>query len=257
MAAGRRRGVKSVEVGLRVIEALVELGGAATLTAVAKAAGMPAPQAHRYLFSLIAAGMAQQDAGTGLYDLGPAALRLGLGALARVDAVRITDGAVMAFAHRTSRTIQIAALGPMGPTIIRWAAGRPPVMTSFTIGSVLPLLGSATGQIFLAFLPPSETEHLLEVELARGDATRAEAEHLRATVRATGHAYVDGTMVPGLRATAFPIFDAQGRAVLTATVLSVDRGNGRSVDETTRELAELCSQLSEQLGYRAPVGASA
>lgn len=245
----RRRGIQSVEVGLRVLHALAARAEPLSLGAVARASGMPASQAHRYLVSLIAAGMAWQDPQSGRYDLGPAALSLGLSALARTDAVRITDAAIAEFARRSGRTVQIAALGPLGPTIIRWALGHPPVMTSFQIGSVLPLASSATGLVFLAFAPHVATDALLERELAVSALDRAEVEALRETVRAAGFAQADGTMIPGLRATAFPIFDLQGRAILTATALAPGHVARDHETRTTRELGEICRELSLQLGW--------
>lgn len=245
----RRRGIQSVEIGLGILEALAGLGQASTLSAVAQAAGMAAPQVHRYLQSLIIAGMAYQDPATGRYDLGPKALKLGMAALSRIDAFRLVDAAIIDFTQRTGQTVQIAALGPLGPTIVRWHMGRPAVMTSFNVGSVLPLLYSATGQAFLAFTPPIETEHLLERELRTGPMRRAQAEALRQAVRARGHAHVEGTMVPGLRATAFPIFDLQGRAVLTATALLPDAFAHGSREESLADLDDLCREISAQLGW--------
>lgn len=246
---GRRRGIQSVEVAMRLLDALATLGESSTLGAVAQASGLPASQVHRYLVSLIASGMARQDAQTGRYDLGPAALRLGLSALARIDAFRITDTAMTEFARASGRTVQVAALGPLGPTIIRWAMGRPPVMTSFQIGAVLPLLSSATGHAFLAFVPAVETDHLVAQELAASGLTQDEVETVRARVHAAGFAHAEGALVPGLRATAFPIFDLQGRAILTATALATGPGPSDHEQTTTRELGEICAGLSAQLGW--------
>jgi DNA-binding IclR family transcriptional regulator len=247
--AERRRGIQSVEIGLRVLDVLVSLGKASPLSSIAQASGLPASQAHRYLASLIVAGMARQDAASGRYDVGPAALRLGLGALARIDAFQITDAAITAYSQRTGRTVQIAALGPLGPTIIRWSVGRPPVMTSFNIGSVLPLLTSATGQIFLSYASANEIEPLLDAELAATGQARERVEAIRARVLADGMAGVEGTMVPGLRAVAFPIFDLQGKAILSATALSTGSMMLPDEKKSTAELGGVCRQISLQLGY--------
>ncbi len=244
--AERRRGIQSVEIGLRVLDALVGLGKAAPLSAIAQASDMSPSQAHRYLASLIVAGMAQQDAASGRYDVGPAALRLGLGALARIDAFQITDAAITAYSQRTGRTVQIAALGP---TIIRWSVGRPPVMTSFNIGSVLPLLSSATGQIFLSYAPENEVAPLLDAELEASGQSSDTVGTIRARVLAEGMARVEGTMIPGLRATAFPIFDLQGRAILSATALAPGASTLPDEKKTTAALGDVCRQISEQLGY--------
>lgn len=247
--SSRRRGIQSVEIGLRVLEALASLGEAAPLGAVAQASGLSSPQAHRYLVSLVASGMAHQDAASGRYDLGPAALRLGLGALARIDAFRIADVAIESYVARTGRTVQIAALGPMGPTVVRWHMGRPAVMTSFSVGAVLPLLHSATGHVFLTFLPAHETAALLTREMAAEKVDVASMDAIRRRVRAAGRADVEGTMIPGLRATACPIFDLQGRAILSATALT-PQAFARADDEAAlADLVTTCREISAHLGW--------
>jgi DNA-binding IclR family transcriptional regulator len=122
-------------------------------------------------------------------------------------------------------------------------------MTSFNIGSVLPLLSSSTGQIFLSYSPENEIAALLETELSASGQSPDLVEIIRKRVLADGCARVEGTMVPGLRATAFPIFDLQGKAILSATALAP--GNTTLPDEknSTAELGKVCKEVSLQLGY--------
>lgn len=250
-SAVRRRGIQSVEIGLRVLQSLSELGVPSSLSAIAQACDMAAPQAHRYLQSLVATGMAQQDPGTTRYDLGPAAIMLGLGALARTDAFRLVDALIADFTVRSGQTVQIAALGPLGPTIVRWYPGTPAVATSLSVGSVLSLIHSATGRVFLTFAAVAETQHLLKKEQRRTPLTKAALDDVCAQVRVDGRAEVSGTVIPGLSAVAFPIFNLQARPVLSATLLwpgiLTDGGQARAADE----LANLCVQISTQLGWSA------
>jgi DNA-binding IclR family transcriptional regulator len=245
----RRRGIQSVEIGFAVLEALAALGEASTLGAIAQASGLSGSQTHRYLASLTAAGMTQQDRASGRYDLGPAALKLGLSALARTDAFRVADTAIEAFVRETGRTVQVAALGPQGPTVVRWHMGRPAVMTSFGVGAVLPLLYSATGHVFLSFVPEVETDSLLERELPDSGMTRDEVDIIKARVRAEGRACVEGTMIPGLRAAAFPIFDFQGRAILSATALMPGAFKSDDSGAVLEKLATACRDVSRKLGW--------
>jgi DNA-binding IclR family transcriptional regulator len=249
----KRRGIQSVGTGLRVLEALATLSEPSTLSTVAQACALSNSQTHRYLSSLVTFGMAQQDAATGRYDVGPALLKLGLGALARVDAFRIAETAIAQYARDTGRTVQIAALGPLGPTIVRWNVGVPPVVTSLNVGSVLPLLHSATGHVFLAFVPEQETRHLVKRELTSSAGVKpVDVEAIKKRVREAGYAGVEGSLVPGLRATAFPIFDLQGRAVLTATIVASDAFDKSSDSAARKQLAEVCAQITQSLGGRAP-----
>jgi DNA-binding IclR family transcriptional regulator len=251
----RRRGIQSIEIGMGILEALGASGGASSLSGLAQAVGMPAPQVHRYLQSLIASGMAQQDAASGRYDLGSAALRLGLIALARTDAFKIVDRVIDAFVERTGQTVQISALGPMGPTIVRLYNGRPSLLTTLHVGAVLPLSTSATGRVFLAFIPGSETVDLINAEQQYAPAESPSIDQIRAAVRAAGKAVETGTVIPGLHATAFPIFDLQGRAILVATALTSAAAMD-SRDEAIAELGALCRHVSAEMGWFPGSGSS-
>jgi DNA-binding IclR family transcriptional regulator len=248
----RRAGIQSVEIGLKVLDALAGLGKPSPLSAIVQRCGLSPSQAHRYLASLIVAGMARQNA-SGNYDLGPAALRLGLGALARTNAFQTADIAISAFVEKSGRTVQMAALGPFGPTVVRWFVGSPPVVTSLNVGSVLPLLRSATGHVFLAFLPERETRELVANELAFDNGLKpVDVQALRQRVQADGCATVDGTVIPGLRAAAFPIFDLQSRPVLTATMLSNEAFEAKHDKKAMNELRDVCLQVSKGLGGHLP-----
>ena len=74
----RRQRVQAAETGLAVLKGLGELGGRASLTALAAQVGESPAKVHRYLVSLLQAGFALQDAGSGHYQLGPEAIQLGL-----------------------------------------------------------------------------------------------------------------------------------------------------------------------------------
>jgi DNA-binding IclR family transcriptional regulator len=234
----KRAGIQSVVIGMRVLDTLAGLGGPRPLAAIVKACGLSPSQTHRYLASLTEAGMAKQDA-NGDYDLGSAALRLGLSAMGRIDVFRIADDMLSAFCASTGSTVLLAALGPVGPIIVRWHVGRPPIVTSLGLGSVLSVLHSATGQIFLAFRPEQETETLVALEL-------------KDKVRSDGEAAVGGTLIPGLNAKAYPIFDLQGHAILSATLVSA-AGRGEQVgNQSARKLRAVCDAISLAVGGHPP-----
>ncbi|WAC60765.1 IclR family transcriptional regulator [Brevundimonas sp. SL130] len=250
----RRQGIQSVGIGLRVLDVLAAQEGAQPLGVIALAADLSPSQAHRYLASLVAAGMARQEAASGHYDLGPAALRLGLGALTRIDAFHEANLAITEFARETGRTVQMASLGPTGPIVVRWAMGSPPVATSLMVGSALPLLRSATGHVFLAFRHDSHTRHLIARETAEDRGLEpVDVEGLRKRVRADGYSAVSGSLIPGLRATAVPIFDLQEEAVMTATVLATSAFKPELDDSVRDQLIAVCDRVTAAIGGRRPV----
>ena len=240
----RRRGIQSVEIGLRVLSTVAAFPGSASLSAIAQQAALSPSQAHRYLASLIATGMVKQEGRSGLYDLDSGAIRIGLAALTRLDLFAMADQTFSAFARETGRTCLIAVWGTAGPTIVRWFAGHPPVITSLAIGSILPLQHSATGHVFLAFGDPGSIEPYAQ---ANGrDAAGLEA--IRTRVRQSLSASVAGDLIPGLRAVSVPVFDLQGRLSLVATALATSAFDPAEDGATTEALIAACRSLTQALG---------
>lgn len=241
----RRAGIQSVEIGFGVLKALVSLRGPAPLSAIVAQCGLSPSQTHRYLASMIASGMVKQE-NTGAYDLDSGSLQLGLAALARMDIFRDADEAIARFVSETGRTVLLAALGPAGPTIIRWHAGFPPLVTSLTVGSVLPLLRSATGRIFLAYMPEKQLADLVVSEVASSAGlTAVSIPELRAKSLEDGYAFVDGTLLPGLRAYAFPILDIQGHPALVATMLSSEVFSHGADQDAVSALRTVCDSIGK------------
>jgi DNA-binding IclR family transcriptional regulator len=246
-----RKGIQSVEIGLRVLDALARAGAPLSLKAVAQGAGMSASKAHRYLVSFVRGGLVEQDPATGRYDLGGGALRLGLAALGRLDAVEVAAGALDALAEETGQTALLCVWGEGGPTIVRWRRGGA-VITSLALGSVLPVLTSATGRVLLAHLPPAMTKARVTAELARAAAEGrpfppGAVEAAIEETRRRGHAAVQGDVIPGLRAVAAPVLDHQGEAAAAITLLS--SGPGPGPEAATAALMRAAAQASARLGW--------
>lgn len=207
-----RKSIQSVETGIRVIEALISTGsGRAPLRDIALAADMSRSQAHRYLLAYINTGLVTQDAQSGLYSLGPMALRIGLSAVSRLDVVQQASAELRNLVDTLGFTGLLSIWGDYGPTVVRWIDGERRLVTSLTVGSVLPLQSSSAGTLFLAFQPAAKVEWLLDKERASGDQpSRAELAGRIRQARKRGYATTDGQVVPGLAAISVPVFDLQG-----------------------------------------------
>ena len=245
----KRRGINSVEQGVAVLQAVVDLRKAASLKDIAHRAGMESSQTHRYVSSLVNCGMLRQDPATGFYDLGPTALRTGLAAVSRIDALTRAEEAARDLSNSTGATTQLTVWAVGGPTIIRWNHGAPPVYTILTIGSVLPVTTSSTGRVFLAFLPESLLAPMLEAEghktpLAKNPKLLEERERIRGAFLAD----VDSTVVPGLRAFAAPVLGPTDSLIAVITVVASDI-IPRSADVGHKKaLLAACARATHDLG---------
>ncbi|MDB5715192.1 MAG: transcriptional regulator, IclR family [Sphingomonadales bacterium] len=234
---------------MRVLAVVSAQPGPSTLSRIGQLADMSPSQTHRYLSSLMAAGVLKQDSASGLYDLDAGAIRFGLAALSRIDVFANADATAQGLIKRTRRTCMLCVMGDHGPTIVRWFAGSPPVITSLAIGSVLPLLRSATGRIFHTFGDRMEMDRLTHlIELNEPGAIPMGLEESRAEIEQALFTTIAGDMTPGLRAMSAPVFDLQGRLVLAVTLLA-GSGFRSSEDEVIKEaLIEACRNLTESLG---------
>lgn len=250
---GGRRGIQSVETGMKLLRVLIEAEGPQSLTELARTAGMSASKAHRYLASFEREGLVRQDPGTGVYDLGVMALRLGMAALGRVDQVGEACARLAGLVEKTGCTARLSVWGERGPVIIRMARGDRTYSTAFSIGSILPVIRSATGRVFLAFLPEVETRHLVKEALAHDTvrfpkpgpiSARADLDHELSQIRELKLAFTDGYITPGMRVIASPVLNSQRQAAAVVSLIGNDIDLIDRKGAAASQLRRFCENLS-------------
>lgn len=248
-------GIQSVELGIRLLKRLAEQGAPMRLRDLAAASGMSPSKAHRYLASFCRTGFVTRDEAQPIYRLGPYAVELGARALGAVQPVKLAAAALEALAAEVRHTVALSVWGSVGPTIVMLEESLEVVSMNIRPGTVAPLLSSASGLLFAAFLPPAQVEPMLAAELAenrrrrRGLQTRAAVEAALAQVRAAGAASVEGALVPNVAAVAVPVFDHRAR--IAVGLLAVGRTGDLDTDANGREaraLRRCAAELSARLG---------
>jgi DNA-binding IclR family transcriptional regulator len=247
----QRLGINSLETGLRLARVLAEEAWPLPLKDVAARAHMPPAKAHRYLVSLIRAGLAEQDRESGRYRLGAFALELGLSALGSLDVLRLGAEAIADLRAQSDETVLIAIWGNKGPVVARWEESTRPVATNVRAGWVMPLANSATGRCFAAYLPASVTAPMLKSEFARTpEAKRGYAERLE-EIRARGLSRVQGDLLAGIASIAAPVFGHDGTIVAVIAALGPQGAFDVSWDGAIAKAVKRAAQtLSGRLGSR-------
>lgn len=246
----RQAGVNSLETGLRVAGVLAETGMPEALKEIAARAGMPPAKAHRYLVSLIRAGLAEQDTESGHYRLGPLALQFGLGALRALDALKLGGEAVAELRAQTDETVMLTIWGNCGPVVVRWEESSRPVATNVRAGWVMPLANSATGRLFAAYLPEAITAPILRVEFARLPAARRGYAEILAKIRARGLSRAEGDLVRGVGGIAAPVFGLSGTLVAALTLVGIQGAiDVRWAGPMAKAVKEAAERLSRRLGF--------
>jgi DNA-binding IclR family transcriptional regulator len=240
---------------MRLFKALAAAGDPLMLKDLAAAARMPPAKAHRYLVSLSRAGLVEQNSATGLYDLGPFAVELGLSALGRLSPIATAEPFLEELRHTTGQTVALAVWGSQGPVIVRWLGVESPVAATLRVGSLMPLTRSATGLVFASFLPERVTGNLIKSELAENrraglkPRSREELSAAASEVSSRGYA-LTSDFIPGISGLAAPVFDHNRALVLALITLGytapfmADRARIQSAVE------RVSRSLSNRLGWR-------
>jgi DNA-binding IclR family transcriptional regulator len=254
--AKEQRGIQSIDVGGRLLQALAASSGPMMLKDIALAAEMPSAKAHAYLVSFCKLGLMEQDAETGRYDLGALSLQLGLASLNRLDAVKLAAHEMSELAERTGQSVAIAVWGNHGPTIVRYQQSVRPIHINMRTGTVMSLTATATGHVFAAFLPKNMVDAALNAtygdvkQRAAVKKTLAGLEATLAGVRKRGIARAEGYPLPAINAFSAPVFDHTGTITLALTILGPNAEFDASWDGSLCSAClEASGRISARLGY--------
>lgn len=216
-----RSGVQSLEIALKILKVLANAESGLSLKEFAARCKMQPSKLHRYLHSFVAAGMMAQTHRSGDYDLGKLALDVGLAAIQRIDLVNNTANRLFELVADTGAPVSLSVWSAQGPTIVRWERSPRAINTAYAIGSLLPLLGSATGNVFVAYL----RQNLLTPVIAREsnapmvDITKS-IEMITSEVQQQGFAISRGGFIAGVTGISAPILNAQKEAIAAVTILT-------------------------------------
>ena len=259
-AAGR--GVQAIEVGGKLLAAMVGAGAPAMLRDLAHAAGLTPAQAHAYLRSFRTIGLVEQDGDTGRYALGPFALQLGMTRLKSFDPLRMAGHAAVALSEELGLMVAILVWGTYGPTVVQVQEGTDQLHVNVRAGTVFTLSGTASGAVFAAFMRGRAAADMLAAELQEGSRTQkigppASPEDMAHTIRAVrgaGYATTEGRPVPGVNAISAPVFDSTGQIQLALTLIgpaaALPLGAGNPF---VLPLLDATRHLSQQLGWAGEV----
>ena len=258
-AAVSTRGNSTILIGARLLEVVASFGAPASLKQISGAAGMSPSSAYRYARALCDAGLLSQD-GSGMYDVGPKILQLGLQALNRIDPLREAGAMLTTLSRLTGQVSALCIWSSAGPLAFR--CDHEGVSTPWRIqeGITLPLLRSAPGKLFLTYLPDNETASLLSRERATlsgdpdsvGLASHAAVEKLKQQVRKYGLSRTTRGDNPRHDGLAAPVFDRNGRLALTLSLIGIPGSIDLSFDGQPAAHLKLCAQeLSTRLGAAA------
>ncbi len=219
-------GVQSLEVGLSVLDALVVHQTPMMLKELAETLSMHPAKVHRYVVSLVRMNYAKQLE-DGRYSLGDQVWRLGLSLVQRTDAIQMSQAMILDLHRKIDCGLQISRWTSQGPLIVQWLEPHQPVSVITRVGSIMPLLNSATGRTYSAFMSEEIIRPLLENEwqqkkqqgMVVSPKNWQDFLLLKQEIVQQGIATVSGDMLAGVNAVCAPIFNIRGEIEFTIAAL--------------------------------------
>ena len=203
-------GVQSLEVGLTVLDVLIEQNEPMMLKEIAHAVDMHPAKVHRYLVSLIRKNYAKQIE-DGRYALGARVNSLSYSGLNQKNMLERLNAVAVEIKNTTQLSVQIAKWFKEGPVVIHSVESDTPVSIITRIGSRMPLTTSATGRLFASMHNENRIKSLANAEWLASNAN-TDIDHkwelyeqMLANIRSQGYATVTGDMLMGISAISLPI----------------------------------------------------
>lgn len=253
--ADTRTGIESIETGIGLLFCFITLGGRShKLKVLAEAADMPPSKAHRYLVSFMRMGLVERESVNGHYRLGPKAAELGAVALDALDPLALSVEAMMELREELGHTFVLTVWGTAAPVIIRVEEADRVMSINVRVGKSLPMLNTAAGQLFAAYLPRATTQAALAAEIEANKQQRdgrvvrslVQAERLLSEVRARGMSRND-SYLPGISSLAAPVLNKHGNLV---AAISAVGATGSFDMNWTGPIATALRKRSLEVGHR-------
>ncbi|MGM8899269.1 MULTISPECIES: IclR family transcriptional regulator [unclassified Psychrobacter] len=222
-------GIQSLEIGLSVLDVLIDYHEPMMLKDIAEAMQMHPAKVHRYLVSLIRKDYARKLS-DGRYGLGNRVNALGHNSFDQNNILQRLTHAATEIKDTINCGVQIAKWFSEGPIVIHSFEPDSPISIITRIGSRMPLASSATGRLFASYQPETiikplvlaewqgDIDILAVVSTTKPDNAELSAKwqaftNLQTDIRTQGYAIVTGVMLMGINAISIPVIRPQSKAV--------------------------------------------
>lgn len=250
------KGIKSVEVGYRVLLAVQRGPGAVKLSEVAKRCGLSSGAAHNYLTSLVNTGLVEQEV-RGRYRLGPSAFALSLASFRQLNGYDVVRDAAQSLHLLTGQSTAVAVWSQGGPVSVYIQRSEHVGSFEFRSGHI-PMLKSGAGLLFMAYLPEDDVKPLIKAELGETQSSDDVVDDLirsaRESVLPQGYAkynYADPMPI----ALSIPVWTEDGRIPFILSLIVHQVVDSATIDawvQTLRDGAYQASLLLNRIGTDGP-----
>jgi DNA-binding IclR family transcriptional regulator len=246
---------RSLERGLRLVEAVALHGGTTSLAEAARRTGLHRSTAHHLLQTLVSLGYLKQDADSRGYQLAAKPFQLTGRTWSPERLADIAQPFLAELARRSGEGSSFSAYRDGAVTVVAKREHDGPVRVVQDVGARRPLHCTAVAKAILPWLPAPELAGLLSRmrfarHTAKTIATRKAFEAELRRIRAAGYAIDDEEHIEGIRCIAMPVFGPSGQVLGSLCTLGPKaRMSYQRLRELRQPMAEIAGQISRRLGY--------
>lgn len=223
---------------------------------IARQLGMPKTTARRVLTTLTMSGLANRNAKTGKYMIGPALYALGSLYLSTTDICMAAGPVIETMNDLTGETVNVSILDRGNITLVMKQESKHAFRLNTHVGSIIHAYGSAMGKALLSELNEAEIDSLYPEErlpplTKKTITTKTELKLELKQIRKSGVSYDSEGSYEGVEAVASKVRDTSGKAVaamsIAVPVFRMDEANRKRLTTLVRLGTSL---VSYRLGYQ-------
>lgn len=211
----QQTGAQSVYRALAVLEAFNHTRVSLSAADLAELSGLTVPTAHRIANALSDKGFLVRDDLSRTYGIGPTVLRLAQVATSGESAFAFVNPLIDHLRDSWQETVGLHMRVGDSRVCIREVESPHRVRVVSGVGQTYALSAAAASKAILAFMAEDELNKIAE---SVPQLLEAEFQEVLTQIRERGYATSAGETIPGARAVAAPVLDADGHAIASVNV---------------------------------------
>lgn len=239
------QGIQSLEHAFFILDIVKNSSNPLTLTEISHLTDMSKSRVQKYIITFLKLGVLVLSEKNHTYTFGSKLLELGLHSLKGYDIIDISDSYLKEIRDELNQSTALNIWTPAGPVAVKSESSKGPISVDIQVGYQPPLLDSATGKCFVAFMDSSKIKEFVDDEMPQHHLEK-ELEEIRKNGYSFRKTIHEG--VPGGMAISCPVFNYAGNIIAVISVI----GFSESIDtdphsREVQKLKRITSDLSQKL----------
>jgi IclR family transcriptional regulator, KDG regulon repressor len=246
--------VRAVERAIQILGCFDDEHPERGISDIAHEVDLHKATAHRIVTTLVNYGYLERADDGQRYRLGLELTSLGFKVIRRMDLRREALPYLSQLVQQWGESCDLGIFDQGEVFYIEVIQGNHALTIAAAVGRRLPAHCTASGKLFMAYLPPEESEGILSERLvAHTDntiTTRDELCEQLEIIRSQGYAVDNEEMEQGVRAVAAPVFNRRGEMVAAVSITSpTSRMTLDRIPEIANSLMESTRAISRRMGF--------